>query len=493
MQQHSIVESLAFHACSPLSDSQAAFSMADGKRVLTYREAWQLCCSFAEFLKESGHPAGSAVTIQCTQDTDFILSILAVQLAGLIAVPLEKGATEASFSEIFQETEAVLHIGARAPKGDVPFFPIHTIADLPPARLTDPEQLRFPGPEEPAEILFSTGTTGKSKGILLTHGNNAAIAENIRFGTEMKKDNLELIPMPLSHSHGLRTVYANLQNGSGVAALNGVLMMKKIFNMLDDLHCTAVDKSPSMLAALFRLSGDRLREYRDKIDYVELGSAPTIEEDKERLCRLLPESRLYNFYGSTESGRTCVLDFNRDRNRPACIGKPSRNAVFLFTDRERREIQATKENPGLIATAGPQNMAGYFHAPELTASVLSEGILYTNDLGYQDEDGYIYCLGREDDVINCAGIKISPEEIETEAARFEGVSDCACVPESDPVQGQVPKLFISLSVPEEDFDSEAFRRFLKTRLNPNKVPKKIEVIGKIPRTSNGKLRRKELH
>ncbi|MCR5527505.1 MAG: acyl--CoA ligase [Lachnospiraceae bacterium] len=489
VKMNSILKQISIYAADEKKSN--TLMLADSKKELTYGEAWRLICSAAARIRELKFAKGSSVLIHCTQNCAFIVSILGVQLAGLVAVPLEKGASELRIDEIAADSKAVLAIGpAKLASYKLPFIDSESIYEE--KEVPSDSEFSFPESGETAEILFSTGTTGKSKGIVITHGNNVAIAENISSGTSMKEGNIELIPMPLSHSHGLRTVYANVYAGNTCVFVNGVLMIKLLFNMLDKYKCTALDMAPSMLSVIFKLSGDSLSNYKDQLDYIELGSAPLVEEDKRHLCELLPNTRLYNFYGSTESGRTCALNFNDGVERPSCIGLPTQNAKFIFVDKERNEITATKENPGFIATGGSMNMKEYLNAPKLTAKAVENGFIYTNDLGYKDKEGYIYCLGREDDVINCAGIKISPDEIENIAKKFEGIADCACVPALDKMQGQVPKLFISVSIPKDKFDMMAYREFLKNNLDSNKYPKIVEFIDVIPRTSNGKLQRKKL-
>lgn len=305
-------------------------------------------------------------------------------------------------------------------------------------------EIDFPASDQIAEILFSTGTTGKSKGIVLTHGNDIALAENVMYGVQMKKGNVELIPMPLSHSHGLRRTYANLVMGNSAVFTDGVTLLKKVFNLMEQYHVTSMDLSPSMLSIIFKLSKDRLGDYADQIDYIQLGSAPLPEKDKIHLSRILPKTRLYNFYGSTEAGCSCLLDFNSMSGKPGCIGKPAVNARFIVVDEHRNEIKSSPDNPGFLASAGSINMKEYFKAPELTAAAMENGFIYTKDLGYIDEEGYVYMLGRKDDVINYGGIKISPEEIESVVIQNPAIRDCACIPVKDALTGQAPKLLIVL-------------------------------------------------
>lgn len=356
----------------------------------------------------------------------------------------------------------------------------------------------FPASAQIAEILFSTGTTGKSKGIVLTHGNDIALAENVMYGVQMKKGNVELIPMPLSHSHGLRRTYANLVMGNSAVFTDGVTLLKKVFNLMEQYHVTSMDLSPSMLSIIFKLSKDRLGDYADQIDYIQLGSAPLPEKDKIHLSRILPKTRLYNFYGSTEAGCSCLLDFNSMSGKPGCIGKPAVNARFIVVDEHRNEIKSSPDNPGFLASAGSINMKEYFKAPELTAAAMENGFIYTKDLGYIDEEGYVYMLGRKDDVINYGGIKISPEEIESVVIQNPAIHDCACIPVKDALTGQAPKLLI---VPEGRenpastpaiYDEKAFKAFLAANLDASKQPKYIEIVDEIPRTFNGKIKRNVL-
>lgn len=213
---------------------------------------------------------------------------------------------------------------------------------------------------------------------------------------------------------------------------------------MEQYHVTSMDLSPSMLSIIFKLSKDRLGDYADQIDYIQLGSAPLPEKDKIHLSRILPKTRLYNFYGSTEAGCSCLLDFNSMSGKPGCIGKPAVNARFIVVDEHRNEIKSSPDNPGFLASAGSINMKEYFKAPELTAAAMENGFIYTKDLGYIDEEGYVYMLGRKDDVINYGGIKISPEEIESVVIQNPAIRDCACIPVKDALTGQAPKLLIVL-------------------------------------------------
>ena len=252
-----------------------------------------------------------------------------------------------------------------------------------------------------------------------------------------------------------------------------------------------MDLVPAALSVVLKLSKGKLAEYKDRLRYIQLGSAPLSDKDRDKVIELLPETRLYNFYGSTESGCTCIYNFNRPETKDKCIGRPTHNTTAIIVDDDHNPIESSPERTGLLATKGGMNMNGYWNDIEETRSVFENGIMYSNDIAYIDEDGDIILLGRKGDVINVGGNKVSPDEIEDVAKTMPGIADCGCIPVSDPAKGSVPKLFIEMKKGCE-FNSVEIRSYLKSKLEPYKVPAFIEEIEKIPRTFNGKLLRKNL-
>lgn len=472
----SIVEAVIDHA----RYLPGKLCVADQKRSYTYDQFLNFVYALCEILKEYEN---RLIVIRCNQDAVYLAVKLACELLNIVFVPVEKDASAVRISEIINETEASLYISDKPIEGigcPVIDYPVY-----------DDEkhefELVFPESDTTAEILFTTGTTGKSKGVVISNGNNIALAENIIYGSMMKKNNVELLPLPISHSHGLRSCYANLLNGSSIVLTNGVMMVKQVFDLIDKYNVTSIDFSPSAVKVFMKLAKEQFFALKDRLDYIEIGTAVLDEETKRTLIEQFPNTRLLNFYGSTESGRSCVLDFQKV-NLNKCVGKPTKNAHFIVTDEQRNEIHSSFENMGLLACAGKMNMKGYFKQPELSAETMKDGYIYTNDLSYIDEEGYVYVLGRKDSVINYGGIKIAPDEIEEQVLKFQGIEDCACVPKNDEVYGQVPYLFIVVK-DEENFDMKELGVFMRKHIDNNKLPKQIQMIDKIPRTFNGKMQR----
>lgn len=482
----SIVEAVALHA----QEEPEKLCIADGRNEWTYREYWEYISGYAKHLKLAGIKKGDCVVVRNSQDGNMLAAGMAIQLLGAVFVPLEKDVADSRILEIVKTVEAKYYIAAKVTEMDCPQDRIDDVLSY---RDKEADYVTFPFPEQgdTAEILFTTGTTGVSKGIELLHKNVVAVAENVIHGVEMEKDNVELIPVPLSHSHGLRRYYANMLNGSSVVILKSIVFAQAVFDSIRKYGVTAIDLVPAALTGFLRLTGDELGDYKNQIRYVQLGSAPIPEGDKETLRRLLPDSRLYNFYGTTESGCSCIFDFNAMHDKKNCIGRPTCHAKFAFVDENGMPFDASEDNPGFLACSGDMNMAGYYHAKDLNRETMKNGYIQTQDIAYCGDDGLIYLLGRQGDVIETGGNKVSPMEIEEIAINCEGVKECVCIPVDSPVLGKEPKLYVVMEK-EGIFDESVIYQYLQERLESYKVPQIIEKIDAIPRTYNGKIQRKKL-
>lgn len=461
--------------------------LADDESEYSYGEFFSLVSRFSSLLASMGLEKGDAVVAEASQSVKYLAFELGLQGIGGVFVPLERGCAASKISSVAATAEAKLIVTNAESENSV------TLSSLFEKAKGEKEYSypSFPGADDVCELLFSTGTTGKEKGIVIVNRNNITLAQNVMYGVEMKEDNVELIPSPLNHSHALRRYYGNMLCGASVVLSSGVMNLLGFFKAIEKYGVNSIDLVPTALTILLRLSKGKLGEYKDTLRYIELGAAPLMQADKDKLKALLPNTRLYNFYGSTESGCIAIYNFNDAKDKSGCIGKPTRNARIFAVDDERNEISTSREKTGLLASFGEMNMIGYWKDEEETAAALQDGVVYTNDEIYFDEDGDIILLGRKGDVINVAGNKVSPDEIENLAKKLDGVADCGCIPVPDDVKGSVPKLFVEMK-PGAVFNAAAIRESLSKATEPYKVPKYIVEIDKIPRTFNGKLIRRKL-
>lgn len=484
----SIVEAVFSHA----EKQSGKLCLADETRSVTYGEYKKEICRIAALLKELGIKKDSKVVAEASQTVNFLALELAIQLLGGVFVPLEHNCSFEKAVKIADVCEAVLLVTEKEAPDEcgITHFTMSglckAVTEFMPLR-----NYRFPERNDVSELLFSTGTTGKEKGIIITHGNNIALAENVIYGVELREDNVELIPSPMNHSHGLRRYYANMYKGASVVLISSVMNVLGFFRLMDTYGVNSIDLVPTALSVLLRLSKGKLGEYKDALRYIQLGSAPLAEGDKNTVCALLPDTHLYNFYGSTESGCICIYDFNDGRDKPNCIGKPTHNAKITVVDENRQTIVSSADNTGLLASFGPMNTPGYWRDEEETRKALQNGTVYSNDEAYIDQDGDIILLGRKGDTINVGGNKVSPDEIEDAAKKHPDIADCGCIGVRDELRGSQPKLFVKLKYGRE-FDAVSIRDFLSANLEYYKIPGQIEQIDEIPRSFNGKLLRREL-
>ncbi len=457
-------------------------------RYVSYREFWELVQGFAACLRsEYGVSKGDRVVVKASQTLSYAISYFAVHLCGAIFVPLEKGLSPEKCAEIIAETGAKVFISNQPAEIDgVADIPVKAVEDLAGQYYAKGTAWDFPAAEDSADIMYTTGTTGKAKGVEVTHSVLLATAENYITGFELKENNVIAVPGPMNHVNALRKLYMSIMNGSTIIILNGLLSMKALFHALDEQGVTSLCLPPASLRTIWHFTGDKLADYADRIDFVECSTAPVTETDKATLRSQLPHSRLYNNYGLSECGAMVMYDFNRYPDKPqGCVGKPMVNSHVIIVDDDRHEIQSSPENRGIVANSGPINMKGYWNAPEQTAEVMENGYIYTSDIGFFDNEGFLYIVGRKNDTINVGGLKVEPAEIEEKVLQIGSIEECICVPVPDDITENALKVFVVMKE-GEDFDEEAVTSFLTHNLPSYQVPRIVETIDSIPKNYVGK-------
>ena len=410
--------------------------------TLTYGQLWTKIEERSARLAAGGLKPGRAYVFINNQDADFIVTYCAVHHLGAIAVPLEKQCPQERFDAVRNEVEAC------------------TFA------------------EDICDILYTTGTTGKSKGVMLSRTCLEACADNFICDLKFSPELLFIISGPLNHIASLFKMHPVLTIGGTVCVLDGLKDMNAFFEVFE-LPFTkfATFMVPASLRLLMQFSYERLCSLADKIDFIETGAAPISHADMKMLAEALPHSRLYNTLGGTEIGCVATYDFNDGKYMEGCIGRPMKNASV--------EI----DPDGNIIVSGRTIMSGYVNDPEATAATLKDGRIYGSDLGYLDEDGLIHLRGRRDDVINVGGFKVDPVEVENAALSHPDVKDCICIAATHPVIGPVLKLLVVLA-DGAAMDKRSIAVHIKARLESHKVPTYYEAVEAIQRTFNGKLDRK---
>lgn len=431
----------------------------------TYAELYQRVCRRAEEIRASS--LSSSIPFRSTQSIGFLVEYMAIHKAGAAAAPLEHDIPEERFNEIARQLAVT------------------------------------PVPEGSADVLYTTGTTGRSKGVIMSHLTIISDAENLIDGQGFTPDIVFIINGPLNHIGSLSKIWPVIMQGGTLYITSGMKNVEEFFTALDYIPKKSPLSSgegqgvriplfatflvPASIRILLQLSSKRLKNYASMIDFLETGAAPMMQSDMEELCRLLPNTRLYNTYASTETGIITTYNYNGGKCQAGCLGRPMKHARLFITPE------------GYIACQGPTLMTGYIGDQELTATVLRDypstidqqpvPTLFTADCGIIDKEGMLHLLGREDDVINVGGFKVAPTEVEDVAMSLPEVSDCVCIAAEHPIAGRTLKLLVVMTEGSV-FDKRIIARYLKSRLESYKVPLLYEQVEKVNRTYNGKLDRK---
>ena len=486
--KNTVIECVAEHAAN--KPNQVA--IIEHNRVTTYEEIFSMAVHCSAFLETKDVQRGDIVVTRASQDLEYAVLYLGIHLAGGVVASQERTISDKAMVDVARQLNAAAII-AEDWNMELPSS-IHLIDRKEVVKFAKDDDIKcseiiFPDPEDSADILFTTGTTGKSKGVELTHQALMATAENLIYGCEYKEDTILIVPGPLNHANAIRKLYTTFVNGSTIYILNGMMNLKNFFDALDMPNSKiACCLPPSAIRTIFQLTKDKLGEYWDKIDFIETATSPLPEADKQKLCELLPRTRLYNNYGLSESASVCMYDYNKYPGKKNCVGKVARNAKVIIVDDQRRPIHSSHDNTGLLACVGAMNMKGYIGDPALTSQVLVDGVVYTNDIGFVDNDGFVYVTGRKGDVINVGGLKVAPTEVEAAALEYPSICDCICIPVDDETSGKALKLLVVMEK-EQVCNPAKIRKFLSLRLESYKIPHYYEQTDSIARTYNGKLNR----
>lgn len=425
----------------------------------TYESFWSKILRYATNVQ-----SGKYYILQTRQTIAHLVAFYGIQAAGSVAIPVEATATQERLSELSEQFDAEI---------------------LPVDYVLGNEEIVFsaPDPEQIACVICTTGTTGKSKGVMSSFRCRFCGADNVRYSYEIIPSDIALIPQVLSHSGGLRRMEAMLVSGATAVIMGAAMLFGNVFGAIKKYHCNILQFVPAQVTQILNRAEKLLLEVAPQIRIVSVGSAVITEHDKEKLRELLPGIRLFNDFGSTEAIGSAYFEWSAFLQKTDCVGVASLHSKIVFLDDEGNVMENSSRNhPGIIATEGGTLMSGYLNAPELTAEVMQDGRVLSSDLGYQGEDGMIYILGRKDDMIVSGANKISPAEIEDVVSGIPGIKECACVPKPDKVMGQMPALFIVWE--KEKLSYEELINILGKKVDKFKIPRSENIyeIDALPRT-----------
>jgi acyl-CoA ligase (AMP-forming) (exosortase A-associated) len=512
MQLESLLERSA--ATSP---HKTALVCAD--RRLTYGQLEQDCNRLAHALQAQGVRRGDRVAVYLDNGAEAVIAVQAILKAGgvflminptskpekvaytlndsrarALIAPGQKLATLASRWKQLPHLRHVIAVGD-LPASATPAAPQlsdwntllarHQKAIAPPPKACIDIDL--------AALIYTSGSTGNPKGVMMTHLNMVSASRSITTYLENVADDVIINVLPLSFDYGLYQMIMAFHVGATLVLEKSFAYPAALLQRIAAERVTGLPIVPTILAILLRMD---LSTYDlGSLRYISNTGAALPTEHIARFRKLFPQVRVYSMYGLTECKRVAYLPPDQVDVRPGSVGKAIPNTeVYIIDDQGQR---VGPDTVGQLVVRGANVMQGYWERPEETAQMLKPGklphemVLHTGDLFRMDAEGYLYFVGRRDDMIKSRGEKVSPKEVENVLYGLEHVAEAAVIGVDDAVLGQAVKAVLVAAEGAQLSDKQV-KAYCKQHLEDFMVPQIVEFVDALPKNPSGKIDKRQL-
>ncbi|WP_411132874.1 AMP-binding protein [Streptomyces sp. C10] len=520
----------AFRTAVGRVPDRTALAYFDGR--LTYAETDALSDGVAAHLTERGFRRGDRAAVMLQNTPHFVLALLGVWKAGGVVVPVNPMYKSAEMRHILDDAEVSAVICAdrtwdgflRATAAGAPSVRIVLTAHERDLQTRDDQRVLHGerlGPQQDADdllavarttgkirvapddpelttddlalISYTSGTSGTPKGATNTHGNITYNAERQRTGLGLPEGATYFALAPLFHITGMVCQLA------ACIANQGTLVLAYRFEagvVLDAFleHRPAYTVGPSTAYMALMAHPEVTRDHFASFRTMSSGGAPLPPALVEKF-RTGFGPYVHNGYGLTECTAPCA-SVPPGREAPVdkvsgtlAVGVPGPDTVVRIIGEDGRDLPFGEQ--GEIAVRGPQVVPGYWRRPDATAEGLPDGELRTGDIGFMDSDGWLYVVDRKKDMINASGFKVWPREVEDVLYSHPAVREAAVVGVPDAYRGESVKAYVSLR-PGTSTEPAELAAYCKERLAAYKYPRAVEILAELPKTTSGKILRREL-
>jgi acyl-CoA synthetase (AMP-forming)/AMP-acid ligase II len=477
-------------------------AVVHGNRRVSYGELWTNVGAVAGFLRSRGVQTGDRVAILLENSPEYIAAYYGSLAAGAVAVGLNSAArarelacwlehcgarwliADTRHSDFGRLSEIagqqIIGVGAYSDAAFTPWGEVITAAPAVPVDVTE---------STAAAIIYTSGTTGRPKGVALTHGNFSANTAAILAYLQLRRSDRVLNLLPFFYSYGASVLHTHLAAGGMLVLENHLVYPQRILDRMAEAQVTGFPGVPSTFALLLQ-SGDLRKFDLGSLRYMTQAGGAMPAQSICRLREQLPHVRFFVMYGQTEAtARLTYLAPERLLDKLGSVGVPLAGVELEIRGEDGRALPHGES--GEVCVRGPNVMAGYYKDADATMGVLRDGWLHTGDLGHLDTDGYLFLQGRRSDMIKSGAHRISPLDIEDVIAGLPEVAEVAVVGVPDSVLGEAIKAVVTLR-PGAALDAMSIQRHCIQQLPRYKVPKAVEFVDRLPRTSSGKIMRYRL-
>ena len=428
-------------------------------------------------LRNSGVGRGTKVLIALPNSPAFLVAFLAVNACDGVFIPINPGLAP-------EERRRIDEIA----RPDVVIADTGSVELMPGMCLSRPGYVPYADDDVSggSAIIFTSGTTGIPKGVIMTESALLANAQAVAAYLDLSESDRTLVFLPLYYTYTLSQILSTLVAGGCIVLLRSLLYPVLAFTALARHGVTGFGGVPTSLSILANQAA-ALSSTQKSLRYILSAGGPLAPAVVERIRRAFPGVALFNNYGCTEIGpRATAVDYSAYPDKIGSIGRsiPGVNVTVVRPDLSLAGVQEVGE----IVLSGPSLMSGYYRDPRTSADRMSRHGFHTGDYAYADSDGFLYYHGRADDIFKCGGEKVSAREIEDVILAHAGVLEAAVVPQTDPVLGQVPVAYV-VRAEEDGPNQEDLQRFCRRALSMHKVPRMVHFLDKLERTASGKVQK----
>lgn len=487
-------------------------ALVTGSRRYTYRELGAQAGRLAASLQRFGVKRGDRVIVFADNGVEAVVAIYAVLLAGGVFVPVNPITKSAHLAHLLNDCRAAGLVSTQALRGvwepalaRSASVVTCVVANLKTGeaggRLQSYEEATL-GPIEElqanpsidqdlASILYTSGSTGEPKGVMLTHLNMVSAARSVNGYLGMTGEDVILCALPLAFGYGLYQILMGFMLGATVVLERSFSFPVRTLQTMAAEGVTVFPGVPtmfSMILGLHDLADFDLRRLR----MITNAAAALSERHIQELRARFPQAALFSMYGLTECKRVTYLPPDQLDIRPTSLGRGIPNQEVWLVDEQGERLP--NGSTGELVVRGSHVMRGYWEKPAETAERLKPGpnpgemVLHSGDVFRTDEEGFLYFVSRKDHIIKSRGEKVSPNEVENVLYALDGVQDAAVIGVPDEILGQAIKAFVVLR-PGCTLDERALLRHCQEELEAFRVPKYIAIVPELPRTGTGKIKK----
>ena len=482
-----ILDVLKQHATS----TPDALAIAFEGNEWSYRELYNNAQKIAAYLQQQGFQKGDIVAQYMLNSDLFMAVYYGVQLAGLTIMPVNTKLAPPEVEYIFTHSEAKLlffdeKIEQTLVNSTHSFNEKITVAKI--HEILNGEVAEFTtlalDTNDTAVVMYTSGTTGKPKGVQLSHRNVYETAEIWSESMKMTSEDRMYICTPLFHCAGSHVFAVPTMFRGGSIIIEEAFSPDRTLKKLVETKASIFFGVPAMYTIL--LNKPEIHSYNfENLRLFVYGAAPMPYELVKRLKDTFPKVKVQNCYGQTENSPAASSLTDKDAlTKIGSVGRPLPRTEIKLVDSLGDEVPLGKV--GEICVKGPQVMKGYLRNPEETSKTIQNGWLYSGDLGKFDEEGFLYIVDRKKDMIIRGGENIYPIEVEEVLYQIPQVLEAAVVGIPHEVYGEVPKAFVVIKG-DQTLTAEEVLTYCGTQLAKYKMPLEVEFLKELPRNASGKV------